>query len=513
MALFESLLALLLVSILLLKISGHIGAPYPAVLAFAGMCVAALPWAPNIDMEPRLALALFIAPALLDAAYDLPPRELLRDWLPLTWLALIGVVLTTAAVASLAWAWQGMPLAAAIALGAIVAPPDAAAASAVLTKFSLPRRTMAILQGESLLNDATALLIFTGAVAMAMWQETSITDMLPRLLVAAPGGVVLGFVFAKLYFLLKRWLGQTLTARVSEFVATFGVWIVAEHLRVSPILAVVAFAMMAAHYGPATQTARDRVHSYAIWELVVFLLNVLAFLLMGLQARTILGRLEGARLWEAIWFGATVVATVIIIRIAWVMFGTLIPRLFHRRGSSHATTTREAVLISWCGMRGLVTLAAAFALPVEFPDRDVIVLSAFMVVLGSLMIQGLTVGFLIKLLRIEPDTSLDIEISKARGALVDAALATLRDRTGDAASAVRAEYEAMKAVAKDRVNPQADTEHDKLRVDAICAQRELLAELRRNGKISDDVFHRLTEELDWAELHASPREELEMLDA
>ena len=164
-------------------------------------------------------------------------------------------------------------------------------------------------------------------------------------------------------------------------------------------------------------------------------------------------------------------------------------------------------------MRGLVTLATAFALPSGFPHRDVIVLSAFIVVLGSLIIQGLTVGLLIKMLRLEPDNSLEVEISKARGAMVDAALASLRDRTGDAAVAVRAEYEAMRAVARDRANPQADTEHDRLRIDAICAQRELLATLRRQGKISDDAFHRLEEELDWAELHASPREELEMLDA
>ena len=513
MALFESLLLLLLVSILLLKISGHVGAPYPTMLAFAGACVAGLPWVPEIDMQPRLALALFIAPALLDAAYDLPPRELRRDWLPLTWLALIAVVLTTAAVALVAWAWEGMPLAAAIALGAIVAPPDAAAASAVLTKFPLPRRTMAILQGESLLNDATALLIFTAAVAIATWQETSVVHMIPSLLVAAPGGIVLGLVSAKLYFLLKQWLGQTLTARVSEFVVTFGTWVVAEHLHVSPILAVVAFAMAAAHYGPERQTARDRVHSYAIWEIVVFVLNVLAFLLMGLQARTILARLDSSRLLHAIWFGATVLAAVIGVRIAWVMIGTLIPRLFHRRESSHSTTTREAALISWCGMRGLVTLATAFALPLNFPHRDVIVLSAFIVVLGSLMIQGLTVGLLIKILRLEPDNSLDVEISKARGAMVDAALASLRDRSGDAAVAVRAEYEAMRTIARDRANPQADTEHDRLRIDAICAQRELLATLRREGKISDDAFHRLEEELDWAELHASPREELELLDA
>ena len=513
MALFESLLALLLVSILLLKISGHIGVPYPTMLAAAGACVAALPWVPEIDMEPRLALALFIAPALLDAAYDLPPRELRRHWLPLTWLALIAVVLTTAAVAWVGWAWAGMPLAAAIALGAIVAPPDAAAATAVLNNFPLPRRTMAILQGESLLNDATALLTFTAAVAIATRQETSIVDMVPSLLFAAPGGVVLGFVFAGLYFLLKRWLGQTLTARVSEFVVTFGTWVAAEHLHVSPILAVVAFSMTAAHYGPERQTARDRVHSYAIWEIAVFVLNVLAFLLMGLQARTILSRLDGPGLSHAIWFALTVLIVVIAVRVVWVMLGTLVPSLFQRQGTSPSTSMREAVLISWCGMRGLVTLATAFALPAGFPSRDLIVLSAFVVVLGSLVAEGLTVGLLIRLLRLEPDTSLEIEISKARSKMVDAAIARLRDRQGDAAAAVRAEYEAMRAVAKDRANPQADTEHDRLRIDAICAQRELLAQLRRQGHISDDAFHRLEEELDWAELHASPREDLELLDA
>jgi len=513
MALFESLLALLLVSILLLKVSGHIGVPYPTMLAFAGACVAALPWAPEIEMQPRLALALFIAPALLDAAYDLPARELRRNWLPLTWLALMAVILTTAAVAFGGWAFAGMPLGAAIALGAIVAPPDAAAATAVLTKFPMPRRTMAILQGESLLNDATALLIFTAGVAMATWQPTSIADMIPSLLVAAPGGVALGLAFGKLYLLLKRWLGQTLTARVSEFVVTFGTWVVAEHLHASPILAVVAFAMMAAHYGPGQQTARDRVHSYAIWEIAVFVLNVLAFLLMGLQARTILSRLDGTRVWEAIWFAATVLAIVIVVRIVWVMLGTLIPQLYQGRDAAPVISKREAVLISWCGMRGLVTLATAFALPAGFPHRDVIVLTAFIVVLGSLIIQGLTVGVLINFLRLEPDTSLDAEVSKARGAMVDAALERLRGETSDAAVAVRAEYEAMRAIAKDRANPQADSEHDRLRIDAICAQRELLATLRRRGEISDAAFHRLEEELDWAELHASPREELELQDA
>jgi NhaP-type Na+/H+ or K+/H+ antiporter len=300
---------------------------------------------------------------------------------------------------------------------------------------------------------------------------------------------------------------------VSEFVVTFGTWVIAEHLHVSPILAIVAFAMTAAHYGPAMQSARDRVHSYAIWELTVFVLNVLAFLLMGLQARTILARLDDSTRWDAIVFALTVLLVVVFVRIAWVMTSSLTPRLFRLGRTFGSPSPREAILISWCGMRGLVTLATAFALPPGFPQRDVIVLSAFIVVLGSLILQGVTVHPLIRWLKLEPDRSLEGEVSRARGALVDAAIAALQGNSGDAAASVRAEYEAMRTVARNRSNPQADIEHDRLRLDAICAQRDLLAKLRREGKISDDAFHRLEEELDWAELHASPREDLELLDA
>ena len=287
---------------------------------------------------------------------------------------------------------------------------------------------------------------------------------------------------------------------------------IAEHLHVSPILAVVAFAMAAAHYGPERQTARDRVHSYAIWEVAVFVLNVLAFLLMGLQARTILSRLDSSRLWEAIWFAVGILAVVTVVRIAWVLLGTFIPRLFQRHEVSPSTAFREAVLISWSGMRGLVTLATAFALPPTFPHRDLIVLTAFVVVLGSLIIQGLTVGVLIRLVRLKPDHSLDEEISRARSAMVEAALANLKERTSDAAAVVRAEYrrwerlpESLEPAGRDRARPRTHVRHRGAAnpADQHAARPEDL----------DDAFHRLEEELDWAELHAATQEQMEMSDA
>src|SRR5260370_6120938 len=164
MPLFEITLVLLAIAVVLLQMAGHVGVPYQSMRALAGGCVAALPFAPPLSIEPRLALALFVAPAVMDTAFDMPPREMLRIWLPLTSLAVVLVLLTTAAVAWAGWALAGLPLAAAVALGAIVAPPDAAAAAAVLREFNLPRRTMAVLQGESLLNVALALLAFGLAV-------------------------------------------------------------------------------------------------------------------------------------------------------------------------------------------------------------------------------------------------------------------------------------------------------------------------------------------------------------
>ena len=509
MEIFESTLVLLITAALLLQVSRRLGTPYPSMLALAGALVAVLPWAPRLDIDPRLALALFIAPVLLDSAYDTAPRELRRNWAPLVSLVLVAVVLTTAAVAWAGWAIAGMPLVAAIALGAIVAPPDAAAASAVLSQFCLPRRMMLVLQGESLLNDAVALLIF-GAAISAATTHTSFASSVPGLLFAVPGAVLMGFVLGKLYMSLRPLVAGTLSASILEFTTTFGAWIIAEHLRLSPIIAVVVFAMTIATHGPELQSARDRIYSYSVWEAAVFILNVLAFLLMGLQARVILSRLDDDGLWSAVAFAILVLAVVILVRFAWVMtYGSLVRWL--RPTFVPLPQKRIGLLVSWCGMRGLVTLATAFALPENFPGRDLIVLSAFTVVLGTLVIQGLTIKPLINLLKIEPDTTLDEEISLARTAMMDAALKTLKHADGDAANAVRAEYEAARRLAEDPSAPQADTEYDRLRMKAIAEERRVLADFRHEGRISDDAFHHLEEELDWSELSAAPPRYLELL--
>jgi NhaP-type Na+/H+ or K+/H+ antiporter len=506
MQLFEITLLLLAIAVVLMQIARRLKVPYPSLLALAGGCVALLPFAPHLSIEPRLALALFVAPAVLDTAFDLPPRELLRIWLPLVSLVVVLVLLTTAAVAWAGVVFAGLPLAAAVALGAIVAPPDAAAAAAVLREFNLPRRTMAVLQGESLLNDAVALLAFGLAVTAAESSAAPWAALVPRLLIAVPGGALLGVVLGLAGARIFPKLAGTLASILAQFLLTYGTWILADSLGLSPIMSVVALAAIASRVTPAGTSPRDRINSNAVWATMVFVLNVLAFLLMGLQARTIVNQLHGAALWHALGFAATVLAVVIVVRIAYVMsYGVVLRRFkafFEQRVlGAPVPQAKIGLLVSWCGMRGLVTLATAFALPAQFPGRDVIVLSAFTVVLGTLILQGFTIRPLIALLHIQTDVSLDADVATTRKAMLDAALAELAPAEGVGAVAVRTEYAAARQLSIDRSRPTTD--YDELRMRAIGAERRLLFEWRREGRILDDTFHLLEDELDRAELHAA----------
>ncbi|MBX4910572.1 MULTISPECIES: cation:proton antiporter [Rhizobium] len=504
MAFFESMLTLLLVAIIFLQFSRKFRVPYPTMLAIAGIIVAAFPWAPEVAIDPRLALALFIAPVLFDAAYDLPPRTLRRNWLPLFSLAAIAVILTAAAVTAVGVAMAGLPLAVAVALGAIVAPPDAVAATVMLDRFNLPRQTYVILKGESLLNDAVALLIFSAAVAAAT-NPAFFTGILAELTLAAPGGLILGYLLGRLYMIVGLKLAGTLGGTLLEFVATFGTWIIAERLHLSAILAIVAYAMVIARYMPERQTARHRIHSYSVWEAAVFLLNVLAFLLMGLQVRQIVLDLDPGRLNFAMTLAAAVFVTVIVVRLAWVLvYNRAITFLAERGLTTQAAPTFAASLLAgWCGMRGLVTLATALALPIDFHDRDIILLSALAVVLGTLIVQGLTLGPLIRFLKFDPDTSLNRDITKARVALIDAALAELEGQD-KSTRILRDVYTSEREIAADGKHPREVSRLDKQRRNVIGAKRRKLAAMRRAGEIDDDVFHMLEQELDWAELAVLP---------
>jgi CPA1 family monovalent cation:H+ antiporter len=511
-ALFESVLTLLLLAILLLQVSRRLHIPYPTMLALAGLAVAALPWAPTISIEPHLVLALFIAPAILDAAFEFPPRAIRRYWVPLFALAVIAVLLTTAAVAWIGVAVAGLPIAAAVALGAIVAPPDAAAAAAMLNKPSLPRSTVAVLKGESLLNDAVALFIFGLALRINATGDEAFR-LLPQIAFAIPGGVLLGIVTSRIAQLVFPYLAGTLGGILFQFVVTFGTWIIAESLGVSAILAVVAAAMSVSRRASQQQPARDRVHSNAVWSVVVFLLNVLAFLFVGLQARTIVLALDGAQFRHAMSFALLVLATVVVVRIVWVMlYNRAVQPLYRWLGYGPGPSLKQGILASWCGMRGLITLAAALALPDSFPQRDLILLTALTVVLGTLIIQGITLEPLIRLLRFPPDPSRTDELERARQELAKVADATIDGRDDKAARALRSELDVDRIPDREPHNETIGPV-DALRLETIRAQREALHRMRRDGTIEDETFRALEQELDLSEVAAARRGRFELVDS
>jgi CPA1 family monovalent cation:H+ antiporter len=343
------------------------GVPYQTLLALAGAAAAFVPGTPAITLEPELALALFVAPVLLDAAFDASPRDLRDNWLPIAALAIVAVGLTVAVVARLLV--PDLPWAAAVALGAIVAPPDASAATTVLNQVRPPHRLLVILEGESLLNDATALLIYRFAVGAAAGGAVFGWQVLPMLIVTTGGGAVLGWCLARCWCLLPANRAEIPADVLIQFLGTFAVSIVAEKLGVSSIITVV-YAMTIARQSPR-MNARRRISSYAVWDVAILVLNILAFVLIGLQLKSILGRLDGE--WR-LYLGvvASVCAVVILVRIAWVtVFNIVITwknRIF-REGCARLPlwpTVKGSIVVSWCGMRGIVTLATALALPEHF---------------------------------------------------------------------------------------------------------------------------------------------------
>lgn len=501
---FESLLILLLSAVLLLQVARKLKLPYPSMLAMAGVVFALVPGAPHFSFDPRIALALFIAPALMDAAFDFPLGTARRFWLPLVVYAIGGVVVTTAAVAYAGWALAGLPLAAAVVLGAIVAPPDAVAATAILSSMAVPRNTDTVLRGESLFNDAAALLIFGAALAIqsAGGIDTSVSL---HLAAAIPGGILLGIAAAMIMGRLSGYLADSLGGNLLQFVQTYLLWIIAEHLGFSPVLAVVTCAMSIARQGGMT-SARMRVQSYAVWTAVVFVLNVVAFLMMGMQVREIVGGMSGDHFRQAMIFAALVVMIVIAARfVVCIGFNRIYSAIARRRGRPQRATLQQSVLASWCGMRGLVTLATAFALPGNFPQRDIVVLAAFAVVIATLVLQGLTLSPLIRWLGLEShDGSRELEV--LRGELASAALSKLDGIDLAEAELLRATFRLEHTAIREPGESLPFQKYRKLALKAVAAQRAMLEQLRADNRVTIDEYNLLLEEIDWRELTVLPVE-------
>jgi Na+/H+ antiporter len=509
---FELILGLLLVGALFAGLARQVKMPYPVLLALIGVGLAFAPGLPELTLDPELILALFVAPVLLDAAYDASLRDLKDNWWPVASLTLIAVGLTVISVALVIRLFlPDIPWPAAIALGAIVAPPDASAATAVLRMLRLPHRVLVILEGESLFNDASALLIYRAAVGFAAGASGTFLAAVPSLLIVGLASVLLGILLARLTLPVLLRFQEVGPAVLMQFLTVFLVWILADQLHLSPIITMVCNAITIARTAPAKITARLRIPSYAVWEVMVFVLNILIFIFVGFELKPLLHRLNPSEWGRYLTIGGTICATTILVRIGWVMSYNSFVRLKNRLFGVHLTprltppTLQSGIMVSWCGMRGIVTLAAALALPDTFPYRDLLLFTAFSVVLGTLILQGLTLRPLMVALRFAGDRVIEDEVRSARAELTRAALQVLdSEAVSEARAAVRREYEARLATdtLEAHTGANAGSELALIQSRAIAAERRTLDRLRNRGDIGDDAFHRLEEELDWAEVYA-----------
>jgi CPA1 family monovalent cation:H+ antiporter len=335
----------------------------------------------------------------------------------------------------------------------------------------------------------------------------------PAFLLSLVGSVVAGPAFARLVERIIRRIEDAPSSIIFQFVSTFGVWVIAERIGLSPILTVVTYAMTLARSGPARMPAHLRIPSYAVWDTAVVVLNVLAFLLIGLELGPVIAAAPAGNLGRWVVVGAAVLATVIVVRLGWTVAAAMWSgwRIKHQRGAAAAGASspswRTGLLVGWAGTRGIVTIATALALPQNFPERGMLLFAAFAVTLGTLLIQGLTLRPLVLALDLNDDDPINREVREARAATAAAALAAISDETVEGIQALRAELEAERQVAESAYEGDGRPIFPikTLRAKALAARRQQLLAMRREGVIGDAAFHRIEEELDLADLAVATR--------
>jgi CPA1 family monovalent cation:H+ antiporter len=515
---FELVLALLAATIALHWASSRLNFPPSAALLLGGGALAFLPGIPEISLDPELALVLFLPPLLMDGAYYTAFGRFRRHLPGILSLAVGAVLFTTLVVAvTVKLLVPQLPWAACFALGAIVSPPDAVAARAVLQRVTLPRRLQALLEGESLLNDATGLILFRFAVAATLSGAFDAGEAVGSFLLVAIGGAAVGVAVAAAWIaVMRRMTDETLVVATATLLC-WAAYLGGEALHVSGVIATVAAGIVFGWYQHVVLAAKIRMQGSAFWRTLVFSLEALVFILIGFSLRGVLERVGGL---EAVLTTMAapvigIVAAVLLARFAWVFGSEAVLTSLRRAGLGRARPLgwRQAGVLGWAGMRGVVTLAVALALPEEMPGRDLMLVAAFAVILVTVIVQGSSLGRVIAL--VEPrdeDPPAKIDLAGAEAAMAKAKAAAVEVQAYGEDGAVlhprlleeyrtRARYVERYAGDADSFTPALQAHFDVV-LAAIAAGRAELVRLHRQGLIEDEVLHDLERDLDLEELGA-----------
>lgn len=512
----ETVILLLIAVLALAAFARKLVIPYPILLVIGGLVLGLIPGVPTLRLDPDVVFLVFLPPILWSAAYFTSWRDFRSNLRPITLLAVGLVLATTAAVAIVAHIWlPGLGWAGAIALGAIVSPPDAVSATAVAKRLGLPRRAVTILEGESLVNDATALILYRTAVMAAVSGTFILSDTVLDFFMAAGVGVVVGLLVG----VVARWGLRLMKDSFSEIAITllspYIAWVLAEQAHASGVLACVAGGLYLRQHFSEAVAPTTRIQARAVWDFLVFVLNGVIFILIGLQLGTLRDAIPSGMFVPLILTGALVSVTAIVVRIIWVPLAAWIPRLVSPslRARDPMPAWSSLFIIGWTGMRGIVSLAAALALPLTtsagapFPFRAEIILITFSVIFATLVLQGLSLAPLIRALNLKEDGALEREEMQAREHAATAALVRLDEVANEGwpipehLDQMRAHYgDRAQRYAKDGTAPECTAEaieiFRRLRHETLTAERLAVIGLRNNGTISDDVLHRIEHDLD-----------------
>jgi len=509
------IIALFMGCVPLALIARRLGLPDPVTLVLGGAAIALIPGLPQIRLAPEVIFTVLLPPILYQAALHLPWSEFRESLRPILFLAVGLVVATMAAVGVVAhWLIPALPLAAAMVLGAILAATDPTAAIAVMRKLHAPRRVVTLVEGESIVNDATALVLFTLAVAAVSTGRFSIPSAVVQFVFVSMGGVFVGLVVAALFELVHSMLDDAELEAVWGIILPFAAYLAADSLHASGVMAVLAAGMLHGWHSPEVLSARSRLIGFAVADVVAFGLNSLIFVLIGLQLRTVAIALADYGVGQLALSGLAISALLIALRVVWVLGSASLANFFLSPAEERSMTFPMMVVVSWSGMRGMLSLAAALAIPQTigdgepFPGRDLIVFLAFSAIVATLILQSTTLKPLMRAIGLEGDERNLPGETAARREMAVAALRVLR-RSARAPSLGAAAAASLKALsAQYLAEAPADAVYDPATQEArrqaqreiVAAQQQRLILMKHRGVISDQVFLLLQRELDHTEL-------------
>ncbi len=519
MANIATVIILLAVITALAEVTDKIKVPYPILLVLAGIGIGFIPGLPEISIDPEIVFLVFLPPVLYAAAWTTSWPDFKKAKRPITLLAIGCVIFTTCAVAWIAHLFipnLGWPEC--FVLGAIISPPDAVAATSATKGLPIPKRVVTVLEGESLVNDATGLIAYKYAVAAVVTGSFYVWEASIQFFWVAGAGIAIGLVLGFIFkFIHKSTPHNPTTDTTLTFMAPFVAYLLAESVHVSGVLAVVTAGLFLSWNSSEIFSQQTRLQANASWNTVIFILNGIIFILIGLQLPSIVRNVEGHSLTDALFYGGVVSIAVIIGRLIWVYPGAYVPRWLFKsiRENEPDTNIGLVTIVAWSGMRGVVSLAAALALPLvmennqPFPNRNLIIFITFCVIFSTLVVQGLTLRPMIKWLRINTNEKEHEDEQKARLSIASSIIEHIEENyslalSDDVLNQIKTKYEIrIQRLRKDAIKRKIDdkelTIFHQIQKELLERERKAVIEMRRGGRISDEALRKIEYELDLEE--------------